>query len=129
MPDILRIGTPMGDWRSFAWTNDVSNQNTGTFTYLIEDTICIMNAPSTVQAGITEEAVYIYHAEKIMIRKMVGSGQVFAIGQRVYCDLSDPNLLVTPINVSGSLWIGICVRPAAMNDVRVMIDLKGDKAT
>ena len=129
MPDILRIGTPMGDWRVFAWTVDVSVTKTGTYTYKIEDTVAILNLPSDDTISIGEEGVFIYHAEKIMIRKKVGSGEVFAIGDKVYVDLGDANLLVTPHSPDNGLWIGIAVRTAGMNDARVMIDLKGDKAT
>ena len=127
MPDILRTGTPMADWRVFEWTVDVSVTKTGTYTYKIEDTIAILHLPSNESISIGEAGVFIYHAERIMIRKKTGSGEIFAIGQKVYVDLTD--MLVTPHSPDNGLWIGICVRAAAMNDVRVMIDLKGDKAT
>ena len=129
MPDILRTGTPMADWRVFEWTVDVSVTKTGTYTYKIEDTIAILHLPSSESISIGEAGVFIYHAERIMIRKKTDSGEVFAIGQKVYVDLADPLLLVTPHLPANGLWIGICVRVAAMADVRVMIDLKGDKAT
>lgn len=127
MPDILRIGTPMGDWRVFEWTVNVSVTKTGTYTYKIEDTIAILHLPSDKSISFGEAGVFIYHAEKIMIRKKTGSGEDFLVGEKVYIDLTD--MLVTPVAVEGSLWIGICVRAAAINDARVMIDLKGDKAT
>lgn len=122
-PDILRMATPMGDWRSFKYTVGLSAGHSGTYTYKVQDTVGIC----LEDADFGAEAVLFYHAEKIMIRKKTGTGETFAVGQKVYYDPSDG--LVTPNTVSGGLWIGIAVRTAGMTDTRVMIDLKGDKAT
>ena len=124
--DILRTARGSGDWRPIKQENPDSGVRTSTFTYFISDTVGILlgSAGDTIDPG--DEGVYFYHAEKIMIRKKVGAGELFAEGDHVFLDPAD--MLVSPNCESGRLKIGICVRLAGVNAVRVMIDLKGEYA-
>lgn len=130
MPGALRTATPMGDWRSFKFTADSSGVDgikdavaAGTsFLYLVEDTV----GAALESADFGEEAVLIYHAEKIMVPKKTGQGELFAVGQRVYWDPTTRT--VTPNYDSGYYWIGIATEAAAITDSYVEIDLKGDHA-
>jgi len=124
--DILRTARGSGDWRTIKQENPDSGVRTSTFTYFISDTVGILlgAAGDTIANG--EEGVYFYHAEKIMIRKKVGAGELFAVGDDIFLDPAD--MLVSPTCESGRLKIGICVRVAGVNAVRVMIDLKGEYA-
>ena len=115
MPDALRTATPMGDWRSFKFTVDDSSGVYGikearteseSYLYLIEDTVGAV----LESADFGEEAVLIYHAEKIMVPKMTESSDVFLPGARVYWDPT--TRLVTPTFDSGYYWIGIATEPA-----------------
>ena len=75
MPDILKTGTPMADWRSFKFTHAISGLTmTEGYIYKVEDTIGVLLLP--IQYGtqgeklaktITEddEGVLFYHAEKM----------------------------------------------------------------
>jgi predicted RecA/RadA family phage recombinase len=127
---MLRTATPMGDWRSFKFTAPSGGvdgahdaQAAGTsWLYLIEDTVGAVL--ESADAG--EEAVLIYHAEKIMVPKTEGQGEAFAVGQRVYW--IPATRLVTSNYDSGYYWIGIATEPAGANDGYVEIDLKGDRA-
>lgn len=136
MPDALRTATPMGDWRSFKFTCDLSAGMDGikdaadndaaaarrSPLYLIEDTVgAVLEA-----ADFGEEAVLIYHAEKILVQKMIESTDIFLPGNRVYWDPT--TRLVTPAYNAGYFWIGIATEPAVADDLRVEIDLKGDHA-
>jgi len=132
----LRTATPMGDWRSFKFTVDVSGGVKGikdaleadapgarvSFLYLVEDTVVAV----LESAANGEEAVGIYHAEKIMVPKMTQTADVFLPGDRVYWDPT--TRLVTPTYNSGFYWIGIATEPADASDRYVEIDLKGDRA-
>ena len=132
----LRTATPMGDWRSLKFTVDVSAGVLGmkkvaedfldgvytSFLYLVEDTVGAV----LESADYGEEAVLIYHAEKIIVPKSVGSGLTFAPGQRVYWDPA--TRFVTPTYDSGYYWIGIATEPSGADDRGVEIDLKGDHA-
>ncbi len=131
MPDALRTATPMGDWRSFPFTVEDSDGVLGikeaisegeSYLYLIEDTVGAV----LESAALDEEAVLIYHAEKILVPKMVESTDIFLPGMRVYWDPT--TRLVTPTYDSGYYWIGIATEPAAAADTRVEIALKGDHA-
>jgi len=130
MPNALRTATPMGDWRSFKFTapsggvdgiKDAVSAGTS-FLYLVEDTVGAVL--ESADAG--DEAVLIYHAEKIMAPKALESTDVFAVGQRVY--FNPTTRLVTPTYDSGFYWIGIATEAAAAADKYVEIDLKGDRA-
>lgn len=131
MPNALRTATPMGDWRSFKFTVDVSAGVKGikdaredgvSYLYLIQDTVGAV----LESADFGDEAVLIYHAEKIMLPKAVTSSDVFLPGDRIYFDPT--TRLVTPTYDSGYYWIGIATEPAAAADEYVEIDLKGDRA-
>lgn len=136
MPDALRTATPMGDWRSFKFTCDLSGGMEGVATaqaadvagarhsylYLVEDTVLAVQE----DADFGDEGVGYYHAEKIMVPKMIESTDIFLPGMRVYWDPT--TRLVTPAVTSGYYWIGIATEPADAADLRVEIDLKGDHA-
>lgn len=130
MPDALRTATPMGDWRSFKFTAEtpgVYGIKEGiaageSYLYLINDTVGAV----LESAADGEEAVLIYHAEKIMVPKDNEKSDVFEPGMRVYWD--PVSRLVYPEWSSSYLWIGIATEPAAADDDRVEIDLKGDHA-
>lgn len=133
----LRTATPQGDWRPLKFTCDVSAGVVGTLTmvtdnavgaritnmYLVNDTVgCVLE-----DADFGDEAVLIYHAEKIVVPKDTDSTDVFLPGDRVYWD---PTTRLCKAEYDSSYyWIGICVGPAVDADAMyVMIDLKGDHA-
>ena len=131
MPDALRTATLMGDWRSFKFTVADSDGVLGikdarlageSYLYLVEDTV----GAALESADFGDEAVLIYHAEKIMVPKMVESSDIFLPGDRVYFD--PVTRLVTPTFDSGYFWIGIATESAGATDTYVEIDLKGDHA-
>lgn len=130
MPDALRTATPMGDWRSFKFTAETPGvlgikeaiHEGESYLYLIEDTVGAV----LESADDGDEAVLIYHAEKILVPKGTDSTDIFAVGQRVYWD--PVSRLVYPDWSSSYYWIGICTEPAEATDTRVEIDLKGDHA-
>jgi hypothetical protein len=122
----------MGDWRSFKFTAesggvvgikdaalaDVLGARVSPL-YLVQDTVGA--ALESADAG--DEAVLIYHAEKIMVPKMTESTDIFLPGDRVYWDPT--TRLVTPDYDSGYYWIGGATEPAAADDLYVEIDMKG----
>ena len=136
MPDALRTATPMGDWRSFKFTCETSPKVCGikdaialdvlgaraSYLYLVNDTVGAV----LESADFGDEAVLIYHAEKILVPKMTESTDIFFPGDRVYWDPT--TRLVTPAYDSGYYWIGIATEPAVAADLRVEIDLKGERA-
>jgi len=124
MAQCLRTATPMGDWRSFKSTVEITAGVDSCEIYLIEDTPAI--ALEDYDFG--DEAVFIYHAEKVCVHKEVDTGEVFEVGDRVYWDGVDGDP-VTAEWATGYYWIGICTEPAAQADTHVEIDFKGDKAT
>src|SRR4030042_4943845 len=130
MPDALRTATPMGDWRTLKFICDLSAGMDGikdaadhdaagarrSPLSLIEDTVgAVLEA-----ADFGDEAVLIYHAEKILVQKMIESTDIFLPGDRVYWDPT--TRLVTPEVVSGYYWIGIATQPADADALRVEID-------
>ena len=130
MPNALRTATPMGDWRSFKFTAETPGYygikegiaEGESYLYQIEDTVGAV----LESAADGEEAVLIYHAEKIMVPKDTDSSDVFEVGMRVYWD--PVSRLVYPAWSSSYLWIGIATEPATADDAYVEIDLKGDHA-
>lgn len=126
----------MADWRSFKYTVEISAGVYGiqdaldadaagarvSFLRLVQDTVGAV----LESADFDDEAVLIYHAEKIMVPKMTESTDVFLPGDRVYWDPT--TRLVTPTYDSGYYWIGIATEPADADDLYVEIDLKGDHA-
>jgi predicted RecA/RadA family phage recombinase len=134
MGQTLRIGSPMGDWRSLKFTVTASPSVVHGQIVLVQETVGIIfvgrnldpcNVTLAVLTG--EEAVLIYHAEKIEVPKVTGQGAAFLPGDKVYWD--GITQAVTPIFNTGSYWIGICAQPAGASVATVVIDLKGDKAT
>ena len=132
----LRTATPMGDWRTFKYTVDISAGVKGikeaaeddvlgarvSFLYLVQDTVGAV----IESADFGDEAVLFYHAEKIVVPKMTESTDIFLPGDRVYWDPT--TRLVTPTYDSGYYWIGIATEPADADELYVEIDLKGDHA-
>lgn len=137
MPDALRTAVPSGDWRSFPFTCALSGGMEGIRTavnadaigarrsslYLINETVAMI----LEDVAFGGEGLAIYEAEKILVPKETGSGEVFLPGDAVYFDLA--TRLVSPTQGSGDLWIGIAVEPAGISDLRVEIDLHGNHAT
>lgn len=142
MAQFLRTATPMADWRSFKWTNTESADKVSGQLLLVQETVgvvfvgepvldaegCRVYAVGEDAVAFGEEGVLIYHAEKIMVEKLTGSGQDFLPGDKVYWS-GVYGTGVTPIQTSGYYWIGIATEPADADDEQVEIDLKGDKAT
>jgi hypothetical protein len=86
------------------------------------------NCPLDLVVPDGEEGVLIYHAEKIRVAKVDGSGHDFLPGDKVYWS-GVAGAGVTPTYQSGFYWIGICVEPSPTPERTVIIDLKGDKAS
>lgn len=138
MANFLRTCTPEGDWRSFKFTNPSSVNYLDGKLYLVQDTVGVVlvaqkyddqGCPVDLVIEPGEEGVLIYHAEKIMLEKMAGSGgSVWVPGEKVFWS-GVGGSIVTNEYLSGYYWIGICVEAAAATDERVKVDLKGDKAT
>jgi len=136
MAQFLR--TTMDHARTFKFTHAESGTTyTEGYIYKVQDTIGVLildiqytaagcKKAKTITIG--DEGVLIYHAEKINVLKLTGTGYNFLPGDKVYWSgtQGDP---VTPTYQSGYYWIGICVKAAGINDEYVMIDLKGDKAS
>ena len=131
MPNALRTATPMGDWRSFKFVCETTAGLLGIknawaarvpWLYFIQDTVGAL----LEDADFGDEGVLIYHAEKILVAKNVGSGQDFAPGERVY--FNPATRYVTPTYNSGYYWIGIATEPALADEPLVEIDLCGNKA-
>lgn len=132
----LRTATPMGDWRTFKFTVDVSAGVVGVKDAILTDAVgarvsALYQVGDTVgevleNADFGEEGVLIYHAEKIMVPKMITSTDIFLPGDRVYWDPA--TRLVTPDYDSGYFWIGIATESADADERYVEIDLKGDHA-
>jgi hypothetical protein len=138
MADFFRTSTPMADWRTFKFTHAESGviYYEGKL-YKIEDTVGFLfldiqyssqGCKEAKEIEVGDEGVLVYHIEKAMAYKEVGSGESFLPGDKVFWSgtQGDP---VTPNHAQGYYWIGICVKTAAEDDTRVMIDLKGDKAS
>lgn len=128
MPQALRTATPMGDWRSFKYVVELTEGVLGikdaheageSFLYLVEDTVGAV----LESADFGEEAVLIYHAEKILVPK---EDVDFMPGERVY--FIPATRTVTNVYDSGYYWIGICTEATETGDEYVEIDLKGDRA-
>ena len=141
MPQYFRTGTPMGDWRSFKWTLDVSETWTNGNLYLVNETVCLLFRGDIIYDTTTgypraeqgllfgEEGVFVYHIEKVMVNKENGSGlSTFEAGDAVYWSGVNGASVVSTW-ASGFYWIGIATEPATALDTQVEIDLKGDKAT
>ena len=133
----LRTATPMGDWRSFKFTVDVSAGVVGindalltdavgarvSFLYLVQDTVLAV----LESADVGDEAVGIYHAEKIMVPKAIESTDIFLPGMLVFWDPA--TRIVSPAGNSGTYRIGIATEPADADERYVEIDLDGAGAS
>jgi len=134
----LRTAAPMGDWRSFKFIVTVSAglihgdltliQETVGSVFIGRPVLDVNGCTLPLVAAVGEECVLIYHAEKILVDKLTGSGEVFLPGDKVYWS-GVTGTGVSPVYTSGWYWIGICVQPADADVLTVVIDLKGDKAT
>ena len=130
MPNMLRTATPMGDWRSFRATTASAITGAkdaiaagGSYLYRIGNTV----GAALESAAIGADYVLVYHAEKIMVPKMVGAGQGFTgPGVRVWWD---PMTRLATVNKADPYYlIGISTEPAANDDQFVEIDLDGAAA-
>lgn len=131
MPNALRTATPMGDWRSFKFTCEETDGWLGvnsaradgsSWLYLVQDTVGAL----LEDTDFGDEGVLIYHAEKIIVPKLIESTDIFLPGDRVYWDPT--TRCVTPTYDSAYYWIGIATEAAAATAQLVEIDLKGDRA-
>ena len=131
MPNALRTATPMGDWRSFKFVCESPTAGVlgikdaiaagVPYLYRIHDVVGAV----LESADVGEEAVLIYHAEKIMVTKAEAQADIFYPGDRVYWV---PNTrLVTPTYGAGNWWIGIATEFADHDEEFVEIDLCGNK--
>ena len=121
----LRTATPMGDWRSFKATCNVSGGYSQYDIVKVQETVGVVYFED-VEYG--KEFVLIYHAEKILVDKNYATGESFLPGDKVYWSGTDGDP-VTPNYTTGYYWIGIATEPADEFDTVVEIDLKGDKAS
>lgn len=133
----FRTATPMADWRTFKFTMLAAGPWTEGLIYKVEDTVGMLFLPIKYGSQgeklaktilITEEGVLVYHIEKVMANKVVGTGFACLPGDKLYWS-GVQGSAVTPVYQSGYYWIGICVFPAAESDPTVMMDLKSDKAS
>lgn len=128
MPNVLRTATPMGDWRSFKFTCDVTAGLLGqknawlaglSWLIVVQDTVGIL----LEDADFGDEGVLWYEAEKVIVPKKTGSSEAFLPGDAVYYDPADG--LVTPTADSSYYRIGTATEPAVAADALVEIDLDG----
>ena len=135
----FRTATPMGDWRSFKFTNSYHDTMEEGQLYFIEDTVGVLlldiqydssGCKKDKEIEEDDEGVHVYHIEKLIVDKVTTTGSAFLPGDKVYWSgtAGDP---VTPTYdaQTAPYWIGICVQAAAETDDEVMIDLKGDKVS
>lgn len=142
MPQFLRTATPPADWRSFRFIcTDSAGLENGTLA-LIQETVGVIfvGAPVLDDQGCRvyaigedlvefgEEGVLIYHAEKIIVPKIDGSGEAALPGDKAYWSGVN-GTGVSPNYTSGWYWIGIFTEPADADDTEAEIDLLGNKAT
>lgn len=141
MPQYFRTSTPMGDWRSFKFTLDVSEQWENGKLYMVNETVGLLFIGDPIYNTSTgcyeanqykeygDECILVYHIEKVMVNKENGSGlSSFNPGDAVYWSGTNGDPVVSTWQ-SGYYWIGVCTQAAADTDTQVEIDLKGDKAT
>jgi len=126
MPNALRTATPMGDWRTLRFTATVAivgikdGEATGvSYLYNVNNTF----GAALESAAIGNDAVLIYHAEKILVPK---AAVAFGLGQRVWFDVA--TRLVTSVADNAHFWIGIATENAGAGDDYVEIDLHGNHA-
>ena len=100
----IRTAAPMGDWRSFEATCGVSAGYSQYDIVLIQETVGVVYFEAGVAYG--ERLQLVYHCEKIIVDKVVGTGLSFLPGDKVYWSGTDGDP-VTPTWQSGYYWIGI----------------------
>ncbi len=128
MPNVLRTATPMGDWRSFKFTCDVTAGLLGqrnawaagiSWLIVVQDTVGIL----LEDADFGDEGVLWYEAEKVIVPKKTESTDIFLPGDAVYYDPADG--FVTPTFDTSYYRIGTCTEPAGATEALVEIDLDG----
>ena len=133
----FRTATPMGDWRSFKFTNETEETLAEGDLCLINDTcgVLLLNiqydadgCKKDKEIDDGEDGVLVYHIEKIIVDKVTTTGSAFEPGDKVYWSGTNGDPVTPTHNAqTAPYWIGICVEAALESDDEVMIDLKGDK--
>ncbi len=85
----------------------------------IEDTIGII--PETVLINVT--VAFVYQANKYRIAKATGSGTAIAVGDKVWVNLTNQNVVNT--SVTGNYPIGTALEAAADGATEVLIEFDG----
>ena len=116
----LRTGCPNGDWRSFPTVAGSGGVTRGQMCQ-IHDTVGVYAQNADVGADVA----FIYHAEKIVVPKLVGTTEVFDPGDKVFYSVADAKVTATE---GANLWIGIALEAALAADTEIKIDLLGNKA-
>ena len=122
----VRTAAPPGDVRTFSAICSNANGHSQYDIVKIVDTVCVVYFETAVILGATFYPIY--HCEKIVVDKRVGTAYACVAGGKVYWSGVDGDP-VTPVYQSTYYWIGIFTEPAGAFDATVEIDLKGDKAT
>jgi len=139
MAQYFRTATPMADWRTFKYiVADSIGHELGELV-LVQETVGLIFIgepildvngckidPQVVPFG--EESVLVYHIEKVIVEKLVGSAEVAFPGDKVYWS-GVYGTGVSPVYTTGWYWIGIFTEPRGADEATAEIDLKGDKAT
>ena len=122
----VRTAAPGGDFRTLTGVCVDANGHAQYEIILLGGTVCVVYFEVTVDDGDTFYPIY--HCDKIMVDKRVGTDYACTAGGKVYWSgvNGDP---VTPVYQSGFYWIGVFTEAAGATDTTVEIDLKGDKAT
>ena len=140
MPDILRMTIP-SSYKEFR-SNIVSGATiTIGSIFLVQDTYGVAfaasvpaeQAASTINLGggivgttfnvAGTPIVYFYEADRIMLPKMVGTGENFVAGDDIFLNLA--TLTVTPNFVSGRPWVGTAQKAATEAATRVIASWEG----
>lgn len=141
MPDILRILPSGGDYRDFQFplasgeTKIIGNIYRERETYGVifnasnTPSLQDFNSSGSIIGTVINVAgvilVFIYHAEKIMLPKLMATGEACWPGDNLYLCLA--TWRVSPNYVTGRVKIGICVEAATDTAARVQADLKGER--
>lgn len=141
MPDILRLLPTGGVYYEFKQNIPSGAIRVIGNIYLVQDTYGVAFAASVAAemaaatiargGGIVgtpfamagTPIVYIYEAEKIMLPKMVGTGEAFVVGDDVW--LCPALLTVSPNFVTGRLWVGTAQKAATEAATRVLASWEG----
>jgi hypothetical protein len=141
MPDILRMLPTGGDYYEFKSNIPSGGTRVIGNIYLVQDTYAVAFAASVAaeQAASTTNTgggivgtsfnvagtpiVYIYEAERIMLPKIVATGEAFVVGDDVWLNLA--TLTVSPNFVTGRLWVGTAQKAATDTATRVLASFEG----